>query len=81
MAASLVLPRLDLYTAPGRSPRVLRYEHSTESVNDVPGAPTDEHPGPHEQHHIDGNPTNNRPDNLIMLRRDCHRRVGRDPSI
>jgi 2-methylisocitrate lyase-like PEP mutase family enzyme len=49
-------------------------------LESLPGAPADEHPGPHELHHIDGNPTNNRPDNLIMLRRDCHRKVGRDPS-
>jgi 2-methylisocitrate lyase-like PEP mutase family enzyme len=49
-------------------------------LESLPGAPTDEHPGPHELHHIDGNLTNNRPDNLIMLRRDCHRKVGRDPS-
>jgi 2-methylisocitrate lyase-like PEP mutase family enzyme len=49
-------------------------------LESLPGAPADEHPGPPELHHIDGNPTNNRPDNLIMLRRDCHREVGRDPS-
>ena len=53
---------------------------SGQGVAKLPGAPADEHPGPHEPHHIDGNPTNNRPDNLIMLRRDCHRKVGRDPS-
>jgi 2-methylisocitrate lyase-like PEP mutase family enzyme len=49
-------------------------------LESLPGAPADEHPGPHELHHIDGNPMNNRPDNLIMLSPDCHRRVGRDPS-
>jgi 2-methylisocitrate lyase-like PEP mutase family enzyme len=49
-------------------------------LESLPGAPADEHPGPHEPHHIDGNPTNNRPDNLIMLRPDCHRTLGRDHS-
>src|SRR5215203_5946498 len=43
-------------------------------LESLPGAPADEQPGPHELHHIDGNPTNNRPDNLIMLSRDCHRK-------
>lgn len=46
-------------------------------LESLPGAPADEHPGPHELHHIDGNPMNNRPDNLIRLSRDCHRKVGR----